>query len=81
MKRRLNDFPGRTSETEKVFVQGSHIFGHVTQHVANLFRVPIGLSDCFLRKMFLSSAGPEYLVENFSFPQMRWSYYRENYRN
>ena len=31
--------------------------------------------------MFFSSSGPEYLVENFSFPQMRWPYYRENYRN
>ena len=33
-------------------------------------------SDSFVRKMFFSSAGPEYLVENESFPQMRWRYYR-----
>ena len=27
--------------------------------------------------MFSLLLGPEYLVENYSFPQMRWSYYRK----
>ena len=39
--------------------------------------IPVPDSDSFVRKMFFSSPGPEYLVENFSFPQMRWPYYRK----
>ena len=39
LKRGLNAFLGRTSETEKAFVQGSYIFEYVAQHSADSFHL------------------------------------------